>query len=215
MNKRKQMSTKGVNLNDDSSAYADDAGGADFAAQFERSFGILWVIAAGILRNRSLADDAVQEAGIIALSKYEQFEPGTNFTAWMGQIVRHVAKNMARKEYRRKSASLDDSHALTEESYPGISGGQPQIRLGARGELPAEQEHFDDRLIKALYDVSDVARACLLLKTLGELDYTEISRIMEIPEGTAMSHVHRTRKLLRNKLADLGKGLPSAKRGPI
>jgi RNA polymerase sigma-70 factor (ECF subfamily) len=54
-----------------------------------------------------------------------------------------------------------------------------------------------------LGDVGEVARACLLLRTLEGLEYAEISRLLEIPEGTAMSHVHRTRRYLRDRLADV------------
>jgi RNA polymerase sigma factor (sigma-70 family) len=78
-----------------------------------------------------------------------------------------------------------------------------RIELSARGELPPDQEHFDDRVMRALRSVNEVARACLLLRTLEGLSYSEISRLLEIPEGTAMSHVHRTRMHLRECLADL------------
>jgi DNA-directed RNA polymerase specialized sigma24 family protein len=40
----------------------------------------------------------------------------------------------------------------------------------------------------------------LLLRTIQKLSYTEIAEIMQIPEGTAMSHVHRSKNELRNRL---------------
>jgi RNA polymerase sigma-70 factor (ECF subfamily) len=52
----------------------------------------------------------------------------------------------------------------------------------------------------ALEQVGDVARACLLLRTIESLDYRQIAQLLEIPEGTAMSHVHRARRLLRGQL---------------
>src|SRR5213079_264175 len=76
------------------------------------------------------------------------------------------------------------------------------LRLGRHGELPADQAFFDDHVTKALNSVSDVARACLLLRTIEQMEYSEISRLLQIPEGTAMSHVHRARQHLRERLAD-------------
>ena len=49
-----------------------------------------------------------------------------------------------------------------------------------------------------------MARACLLLRAVQDLDYSELSRLLGIPEGTAMSHVHRARNALRRALADRG-----------
>ena len=40
----------------------------------------------------------------------------------------------------------------------------------------------------------------MLLRTIQKLSYTEIAEIMQIPEGTAMSHVHRSKNELRNRL---------------
>ncbi|MCG8406477.1 MAG: RNA polymerase sigma factor [Phycisphaerales bacterium] len=214
MTKHKQPSGPVTKPDTDEPKNAKTGGMDDFAAQFERSSRILWLIAAGTTGDRSMADDIVQEATVIALSKLEQFKPGTNFTAWMGQMVRHVAMNTARKEHRRRSVSLDLDSTLEAKPHAGTPDQPADLRLGARGELPADQGHFDDRIMQALHDVSDVARACLLLKTLGGLDYAEISRVMEIPEGTAMSHVHRTRQFLRGKLANLWRDRTSTKRTP-
>ncbi len=176
--------------------------GRRFAAQFQQASRVLWLIAAAAVRNRSLADDVVQEAAMIALSKLDQFEAGTNFTAWMAQMVRNVAMNVGRKEKRRAGISLNAGDAIELEDraapWTGVGAG-----LGAvSGYLSEQQTHFDDRVLHALEEMSATARACLLLKTLEGLEYSEISRLLDIPEGTAMSHVHRSRQLLRRKLAD-------------
>ncbi len=184
------------------SASEGGEGEIGFAELFQRSSRVLWLIAAGTLGNRHLAEDAIQEAALIALQKLDQFKPGTNFTAWMGQMVRHVALNTARKERRRRAGNLDQD--VTDAKSPLARADRTQqLPLGGRGELPPDQTHFDDQVMAALQSVSDVARSCLLLKTVEGLDYAEISRILQIPEGTAMSHVHRTRRLLRSKLSGL------------
>jgi DNA-directed RNA polymerase specialized sigma24 family protein len=57
-----------------------------------------------------------------------------------------------------------------------------------------------DELVRAVESLSPAARACLLLRTLEGMDYRGISGLLGIPQATAMSHVHRARKLLRQRL---------------
>jgi len=42
------------------------------------------------------------------------------------------------------------------------------------------------------------------------MEYSEISKVLQIPEGTAMSHVHRARQHLRERLADKYPNMPSS-----
>ncbi|MEP0843102.1 MAG: RNA polymerase sigma factor [Phycisphaerae bacterium] len=171
---------------------------------------MLWLIAVGIVGDRARAEDVVQEAAIVALGKLEQFQAGTNFTAWMGQIVRFVALNHARKE--QKASLVHDREALEQSIRSDRSNGQSgELRLTRRGELPPDQEWFDDRVVRALKAVAEIPRACLLLRTVEGLEYSEIARLLGIPEGTAMSHVHRTRRMLRERLAAMQPGGGRAK----
>lgn len=168
----------------------------DFAAQFQSSYRVLWLVAAGIIGDRNAAEDIVQEAAMHALGKLDQFEAGTNFRAWMAQMVRYVALNHLRRRQKHRAAPLTESVPTN----PGINADLP-LELGGRGELPIDQAHFDDRVMAALNSVGEVARACLLLRTIEQMEYSDISKVLGIPEGTAMSHVHRTRQHLRERLA--------------
>src|SRR5258705_9110813 len=78
----------------------------DFAAQFAASFRTLWLVAVGITGDRGGAEDVVQEAALLALGKLDKFEPGTNFRAWMAQMVRYVALNHARKRQKHRASAL-------------------------------------------------------------------------------------------------------------
>ncbi|MEZ6193898.1 MAG: RNA polymerase sigma factor [Phycisphaerales bacterium] len=171
---------------------------AAFAIEFRNAYRVLWLIALGVLADRHLAEDAVQEAVIVGLRKIDSFEPGTNFGAWMGQIVRHTALNHRRKQHRRGSLSLDAGGG---QAHAAAGGNEPPV-IDQRGVLRNASQHFDDRLLAALQSIGEVARACLLLRTIEGLDYKEIARVLDIPPGTAMSHVYRTRQALRQMLSD-------------
>jgi RNA polymerase sigma-70 factor (ECF subfamily) len=160
---------------------------------------LFWCIAAGVLGSPDHAEDVVQEAAVIGLEKLASFEPGTSFNAWMGQIVRNVALNMARR--RTRAAETGEGELTEQLPAPDAEPALAQTDAGALTDPAADHgEHFDDRVLGALRVLTDTARVCLLLRTVLELDYAEIARTLGIPEGTAMSHVHRSRLRMRSLL---------------
>jgi len=169
----------------------------EFADRFEAAAGILWTLAAGVLADRSQAEDVLQEACVIALQKLHQFQTETSFTAWMGRIVRFVALNHLRSRIRRRV--VGDENELAEH-FASPKGRELELLVGDGGQLTGDQGHFDDELAQALGELRPTARACLLLKVVSELEYGQIARVLGIPEGTAMSHVHRARGALRERL---------------
>lgn len=171
-----------------------------FAAAYRGAYRLLWLIAAGVTGDRTLADDIVQEAAVTALGKLDQFRPGTSFNAWMGQIVRFTALNRSRKEHRRHAASLESEGQEPPAPTTGIDESTAPP-IDEQGRLNPGQALFDDRLVAALNQLSEEARACLLLRTVGGLDYQAIAQVLAMPPGTAMSHVHRARHTLRTALA--------------
>lgn len=194
----------------------------EFARRFESAFRLLWLVAIGIVADRNLAEDAVQEAAIVALGKLDQFEVGTNFVAWMAQTVRFVALNIGRKHARRRHLSLDVGSAPIAAAATGqpISSAQTtddsaqrlgELRLTHDMELPADQKVLDDQIIRAINALSPTPRACLLMRTVEGLEYSEIALALSIPRGTAMSHVHRARQQLRRRLMDPDAGAPPHK----
>lgn len=181
-----------------------DALPIEFARNFRDAYRTLWTIAAGIVNDPFIAEDVVQESAVTALGKLNEFEPNTNFTAWMAKIVRYIALNQSRRTKRQPTnldpGAMDDS--LASRANSGELANRPPL-VGPHGELDLSRTPFDDRVMKALNSVSEVARACLLLRTIQNLSYDEIAKALDIPPGTAMSHVHRTRILLRERLAEM------------
>ena len=121
-----------------------------------------------------------------ALDKLGTFRPGTNFEAWMSQFVRYVALNHRRKHARRARALNEQARGLA----------------GSGSTSPPSTAVFDAGVQRALDTLGETARTCLLLKTVVELDYAEISALLEIPAGTAMSHVSRARAKMRELLPE-------------
>lgn len=161
---------------------------AAFASLFSGASKGLWCIAAAIVRDRSLAHDIVQEAAVTALGKLDQFSPGTSFAAWMGQIVRYTALNELRRGKRARTTPVDP-HTM--------------VHARANEASTPEMDGMDPALQSALDTLEDTARTCLIMRTVMDMPYRNISAALGIPEGTAMSHVHRSRTALRSVLAEV------------
>lgn len=166
-----------------------------FSELLHQAYPKLWTIASAILRDRSLAEDAVQDAAITGLKKIEDFEPGTNFTVWMGQIVRFTSLNYLKKLKRRNANSA--SVHLVEEPAAKRDVSQP---VSSSGDLLEDQTAFDDDVTNAIQTLTPEQRTCLLLRVVHNLKYEEIAEIANLPKGTAMSHVHRAKAAMRTVL---------------
>jgi RNA polymerase sigma-70 factor (ECF subfamily) len=176
--------------------------GDQFAEQFRSAGRVLWCIAAGETGDRSSAEDIVQQAAVVALERLDQFDPSTSFIAWMAQIVRYTAKNESQKVRRRKTSAADPlvMDAAEGASHDVSSPGTGTPPISRFGHLIDTQNSFDDRLLRALKTLDTVARSCLLMRVVLDTPYKEISIILDIPQGTAMSHVDRARRALRTHL---------------
>jgi RNA polymerase sigma-70 factor (ECF subfamily) len=200
-----QATTKSRAASEDSSS---DEGLRSLVAQYRQAYPRLTTVAAAIVGDQVQAEDIVQEAAIIAMEKIADFQVGTNITAWLAEIVRRCALNYRRKTQNRKTYAADPA-SLVQLAQDSSSMAAGSI-VDSAGNLLADQSAFDDEVSTALSRLSHDARCCLLLRTLHKLSYTEIAQIMQIPEGTAMSHVHRSKNEMRNRLRPtaLQKSLP-------
>ena len=172
----------------------------DFAKRCQNASTRLACLAAGIVGDRRDAEDIVQQAMLIAIEKDNEFESESHFIGWLAGIVRNCALNHRRKSARRKTQPTDPADMITVET------GKPTVSPVNRetGNLKPLQGSFDDRLKNALQQITPKARSCLLLRTVEGLDYKEISLLMDMPEGTAMNLVHRSKKKLREILQSGG-----------
>jgi len=170
-----------------------------FAAQYRQLYPRLRLIAEGITGDRAHADDIVQDAAMIALEKINSFAPGSSFSAWLAEIVRRCSLNYTRKHQRRRTSTADP-HILTQTTNATHEAADTRAIVSEQGELVDLQSAFDDEVVRALDELEHEPRCCLLLRVVQNLSYIEISDLMGIPQGTAMSHVHRSKKVLRDKL---------------
>lgn len=168
-----------------------------FAARCNSAQRRLVCIAMGIVGNRDDADDIVQQSIAIAIEKNQEFNSEGHFVGWLAGIVRNCALNYRRKLARRRTQATDPTNLNFIETK--FANQSPVDR--STGHLFPMQQSFDDHVQSALEQLSPKARSCLLLRTVEGLSYKEISELMDVPEGTAMNLVHRSKKTLRTHLS--------------
>lgn len=145
----------------------------------------LFRIAMWLARNRTEAEDLVQETFVEALASFHRFESGTNCRAWLVSILYH------RNSKRRRDASRLQLVSETEENIAETVAFEP----------PTPQGLTDEEVVAALQRLPPMFQEAVILADIEELSYREVAAALKVPIGTVMSRLSRGRKLLRASLA--------------
>lgn len=149
------------------------------------------------LRNRSEAEDVVQDAFVLALTKLESFKGNSQFYTWLYRIAHNAAISKLRK--KRPTMSLD--HGAGDETSPGFA-------VPDEGERPGEKMEKDEQiqsLMEAMERLSDEHRGILILREMEGMDYEAIAGVLQLPVGTVRSRLHRARGCLREMMETMEK----------
>ena len=151
-------------------------------------FDQLYNFAHWLTRDRSEAEDLVQETYTKALRGFSSFQLGTNFRAWMYRILRNTF--------------LTSRTGLKATMTVPLEPEEENLELPIERETPEAMliERSNWQLIQnAIEELPLHYREVLLLCDLEEMSYREIAEALLIPVGTVMSRLSRA----RNTLAEL------------
>jgi len=154
-------------------------------------------IARRLTRCEADAEDLVQDTLLRAFHARERFEIGTSIRAWTRTILRRVFLTGAERARRRRmETDTDAGGPLATKSDRGAAA-------LVDAPLPYETlvERLEDPVKRALERIPEIYRTPFLLAVVEDLSYDEISRRIEVPQGTVMSRIHRARRALRRDLA--------------
>ena len=148
--------------------------------------------------------DVLQSAAVNAYRDFDLYAEGTNFRAWMFRYVSYEVLNRNRAAARHNLAKLPKD-LVDESSDPG-SDESSVDRLLDDPETVLDQ--CDDVVAKAVRGLPDMERSIFLLRAIGEFKYREIAEILEVPVGTVMGLLSRSRDRLRRSLAEYSRQGP-------
>ncbi|MEA2682121.1 MAG: hypothetical protein QOK05_449 [Chloroflexota bacterium] len=171
----------------------------DFPAAVAENIDALYRGALRMTGSREEAEDLVQETFLRAYRFRHQFQPGTNFKAWLFKIQTNIFRSRYRKLWNSPQ-SLEDTEDFY--LYQHLGPDTPP------GEDPAADvlDHLGvEEVRKAIEDLPPVYRAAVLLTDVEGFSYKETADILDIPVGTVMSRLHRGRRRLQKQLYDYAK----------
>jgi RNA polymerase sigma-70 factor (ECF subfamily) len=150
----------------------------------------------GILRDKREAEEAVQDIFLKVYQGLRRFKSESEISTWIFRITVNVCISRQRGP-RRPEISLDDPKIL----------GQIADAASRPDELYEEAES-KKRVAELTASLGDKESQALTLFYLDELDYNEISKIMNIPTGSVATVLHRGRAHLHYMmLRDMKEGL--------
>lgn len=177
-----------------------------------------YALALHLTRNRSDAEDLVQEAALLAFRGFRTFVKGTNFRAWFLRILTNAFLSSLRKQ-------RPETGAVPLEEIPGAYMQRQAHQLAtsgaAGGVAPGDLVRTvtgkleSDQIAAAIAALPEEYRLVSTLYFLQDLPYQEIADVLRIPVGTVRSRLHRGRALLQQRLWQLAvdHGLVSAATG--
>ena len=148
--------------------------------------GSLRRVARAILGDVDDADDAAQDALLLALVKLDQFDRSRRFGPWLMRIVTNAAIDRRRRRRVRVAGGLDEE-VVDDDPLPDAE--TERVVLGERLEAALEQLPARYRTALVLFDVEGYSHG-------------EIAEILGVAPGTVRSAVFHARRRLRRLLAD-------------
>jgi len=142
------------------------------------------------------AEDLVQDTLVRAYRFYDRFEAGTNFKAWLLRIQMNAFVNRYRRTARERQ--VFEGPMATPVGEGVMSRSTMRGLVDPVGD--AQRRIIAQEINRAFEELSDDARAMVLLADVEELSYKEIAEVIGCPIGTVMSRLHRARKQLQSSL---------------
>jgi RNA polymerase sigma factor (sigma-70 family) len=162
------------------------------AELYDRFGRVAYGLALRILRDQSLAEDAVQEAFLTAWRTADRFMPErAKASTWLLTLVHRRAVDLVRREERRRAEPIE------------VAGEQADERaIDEAVWLRYERE----RVQEALRRLPDQQREALELAYYGGFTQSELAERLGQPVGTIKSRMFGGLARLRDLLAEPGNG---------
>ena len=148
----------------------------------------LYSYAMVLTRNRSEAEDLVQETYLRAMRAMRRLRAGSNIKSWLLVILRNIWLNQLRQQRTTPMVVEIDVDDTTANVVVETSKDPHALYVS---KLECEQVR------EAIQQLPMDFREVILLREYEELSYQEIASVLGCPVGTVMSRLARARSKLR------------------
>lgn len=166
-----------------------------FRELLERNHQRVLNLAYRYLRDRSLAEDVVQETFLKLYKARERYRPDARFQSYLLRIATNICLSKLRKKgHVSLSGGHDPGSGRAEPEPPDPEAPQP-TDVVLHGELK-------DRIRQAVAQLPDRQRMAILLNKFEGLDYKEVAVQLGLTVPATKSLLHRARMALKEMLAE-------------
>src|SRR4051794_34984811 len=158
----------------------------------------LFRMARGVLGDSADAEDAVQEAYVLAFTHIDQFREAACLVTWLSRIVLNEA--FRRLRHRKDMTALDDGDDSFGKTgiaqvlpFPGAQGPGTPEEDAARAEIRRVLE-------RAIDNLPDMFRVVFVLREIEQMSVEETATCLAIQTDTVKTRLHRARRLLGRSL---------------
>ena len=156
-----------------------------FGALVDRYTGVVRRVARSILENSFDADDAAQDAFLLAWRNLDRFDTRRPFRPWLMRLAVNAATDLYRRRKVRHAGGLPEALA---DRAPGP-------------DRETDRSLLRQRLAEALSELSERQRVAVTMFDAEGYSHADIAEIMDVPVGTVRSLVFHARRALRKALA--------------
>ncbi len=147
----------------------------------------LYSYAMVLSRNRSDAEDLVQETYVRAIPAAKRLRKESNIKGWLFTILKNIWLN----QLRNSRVAVPMSGVDIDQFLPGPGAATAR---DAHEQLITALEQ--EQVSQAILQLSDEFREVILLREYEDLSYQEIAGLLSCPVGTVMSRLGRARSKL-------------------
>lgn len=147
-----------------------------------------------ILREKTAAEDVLQEVFIQVYLKIKDLKHIAAFEVWLYRITMNCCRKFINKESKFSTINID-------ENYDGYTDIQDD-EINTPESILSNKE-FCKEVMKELYELPEYQRISLILFYYNEMSIKEIAIIMNCSDGTVKSRLFHGKKHLRDKVAKI------------
>jgi RNA polymerase sigma-70 factor, ECF subfamily len=145
--------------------------------------------------NPEQAEDIVQDTFLKLYTSADMYREVAKFSTWIYTIAGNLAKTELRKRRRRPMLSIHEM-GLDDKEYE-----IPSVTYNP--ERDSNSDYSEKEIQTAIVQLPEQFRTVIILRDIQELSYDEISKIVDVPEGTVKSRINRGRQRLQEILKEL------------
>ncbi len=143
-------------------------------------------------------EDVLQELFLKCYINLNDYDSSLKFSSWIYRIAHNETMSFFRRKSVRPSAVASEEELTV---FENLHDGTDLFE--------ARAQEWDARQLRdVLGKIVDKYRIPLILKYFEDKSYTEISDILQIPEGTVATNINRGKSQLKQLLAENGTRSP-------